>query len=224
MPRSIDSDASYSAATTRSEEAAHILRSLNWPETRVQDVASGTTSWQDVSLALAGAPVGALITVVGVMLTNRSSRASQERQLAAQLAQQRASLEHDLKSEHQRRVLATRADLYAELLEICESVEQFKKWIDASAGDPSIAEPDPDDFFRQVLSPLRKCRGRVAVFCPSEVRRELWQFSDALESFDSDWSRSVDLHPAAERMRGCVIEAAIVDRTSGLAPEGLGGM
>lgn len=29
--------------------------------------------------------------------------------------------------------------------------------------------------------------------------------------------------PAAERMRECVVEAAVIDRTSGLVPEGLGG-
>lgn len=122
------------------------------------------TSWRDVALALTGAPIGAVITVAGVMLTNRSNRKSQERQLQAQFEQQRQALDHDLRGEHQRRVLSARADLYAELLRICDAADGFGGWVGAAEEDPSIAEPDNDNFFRDVLKPLRDQRGRVAVY------------------------------------------------------------
>lgn len=187
-------------------------------------MAHDAISWQDVALALAGAPIGALITVAGIGLTNRSNRASQERQLEAQLELQRQSLEHDLKGEHQRRVLSVRADLYAEIIEVCEAIDAFSEWIVASEQDGAIREPDDDEFFARVLGPLRKLRGRTAVYCAAEVRHEVGRLSEAVEAFSHDWSRREPLRSAAEQMRECAVEAAIIDRSSGLVPEGMGGM
>lgn len=187
-------------------------------------MAHAAVAWPDVALALAGAPIGALITVVGVALTNRSNRASQERQLDAQLDLQRQSLEHDLKSEHQRRVLSVRADLYAEVIEVCQAIDAFGEWIAAAEDNGAISEPDGEDYFDRVLGPLRRLRGRTAVYCSAEVRQELGKLSDAIEAFSHDWATIDPLRSAAERMRQCTIDAAIADRTSGLAPDGIGGM
>jgi type II secretory pathway component PulJ len=182
-------------------------------------VAQDPTTWQDVALVLAGAPIGAAIAVAGVMLTNRSNRASQDRQLQAQLTQQRQALEHDLKSEHHRRVLSVRADLYAEALNVCESADAFVAWIEAANENGAIPDPDDEDLFSRVSKPLRDCRGKVAVYCAAEVREEVFRMSKAVEEFSHDWETANSLLLASARLRECVIKAAVLDRTSGLQTE-----
>lgn len=182
-------------------------------------------TWKDVILSLAGAPVGAAIAVLGVHLTNRHNDASQLAQIEAQAAQHRAQLEADLRSSLQKQTLSTRSDLYEALLAECERALSMASW----ATDERVVAPR-SDLDNEDLLPLwmgvRKLRFRALVHCSAPVRLHVERFADAVAAVNEtsaaeEWERLV---LESRALQQAIIEAAVADRSGGVAEDGLGGM
>ena len=183
-------------------------------------------TWADVALALAGAPVGALITVIGVKMTNDANADAVQRQLVEQGIQQQRTLEFEVRRDHLRHVLDNRRDLYAALLEKCDDARRLAEWsVDPEAGT-RYPEIDADDF-AAFLRDLKQLRYRVEVVCPAQVRAQAVELAESVENLRDAHeyrfaTRGVD--SAAEDLEEAIVVAAIEDRVSGVTPEGLGGM
>lgn len=98
------------------------------------------------------------------------------------------------------------------------------KWTSADA--VAVRGPvDNEDLF-PLWTGVRDIRFRALVHCSSPVRYQIEKFADAVQAVDEtssseDWERLVD---EAKRLQQCVIEAAVADRSGGVAEDGLGGM
>lgn len=190
---------------------------------KVPRVADPVT-WRDVILALSGAPVGALIAVGGVHLTNRQNQDTQQALINAQENQHRAQLEADLRSSLQKQTLSTRSELYEGLLAECERALSLFKW--TSAEVVAARGPVDNEDLLPLWSGVRDIRFRALVHCSAPVRHQIEKFADAVQAVDEtsssdDWDMLVD---EAKRLQQCVIEAAVADRSGGVAEDGLGGM
>jgi hypothetical protein len=183
------------------------------------------TSWADVGLTLAGAPVGAVIALVGVGLSNRHSYTTHRELIGSQEQQQRERLEFDLRADHLQRTLARRAEIYEQLLEIADDTNKFSTWADGKDLPDYVSSLSNEDMLEFWLS-ARKLRYVVDVHCSFDVRTQWRALADAIEAVSeasepATWQR---LTEQAEALRACVIEAAILDRTTGITRDGLGGM
>ena len=181
-------------------------------------------TWRDVILALSGAPVGALIAVGGVHLTNRQNQATQQAQIDAQASQHRAQLEADLRSSIQKQTLSTRSDLYEGLLSESERALSIVKWTSGDVVDER--GPVTNEDLLPLWTGVRNIRFKALVHCSAPVRYQIDKFAEAVEevnetSSSDDWDRLV---VEARRLQQCVIEAAVADRSGGVAEDGLGGM
>lgn len=182
-------------------------------------------TWRDVALALTGAPVGALIAVGGVHLTNRHNQENQRAALEAQANQHRAQLEFDLRSTLQQQTLATRSQLYEELLSECERATTKAAW--ATGNElPDDTPPLANEDLHSMQNRVADIRFRVLVHCSAPVRYEVEQFADAVASVDetsstAQWNSLIE---RAEALQQCVVQAAVIDRSGGVAEDGLGGM
>jgi hypothetical protein len=183
------------------------------------------TSWADVGLTLAGAPVGAAIALLGVGISNRYSYKTHRELLASQEQQQRERLEFDLRSEHLQRTLARRAEIYEKLLEIVDHVDKFSNWADGTNLPENVAPLSNEDLLDLWLS-ARKLRYEVDVHCSYDVRTQWQVVADGIDraSETSDAATWQTLIGQAAALRACVIEAAVLDRTTGITRDGLGGM
>ncbi|GAA1476267.1 hypothetical protein GCM10009623_07130 [Nocardioides aestuarii] len=181
------------------------------------------TTWADVGLTLAGAPIGALITVGGVWLTNRHNTAVQHNMLDSQERQQRAQLESDLRIDVQRTALSERLTLYVQVLAECDLVESLSAW--ATGSELPEQGPLTNEEVHPRWLAVRKLRRQVDVHCSSEVRFMMRKFADAVEGVDetAEPEKWELLAEVSTNLRACIVEAAVIDRTSGLAADGLGG-
>jgi hypothetical protein len=183
------------------------------------------TSWADVGLTLAGAPVGAAIALLGVGISNRYSYRTHRELLASQEQQQRERLEFDLRSDHLQRTLARRAEIYEKLLEVVDEVDKFSRWAEGTNLPDNVSVLSNEDLLNLWLS-ARKLRYEVDVHCSRDVRAQWRVVADGIDSA-SETSESATwraLIERAEALRVCVIEAAVLDRTTGMTRDGLGGM
>jgi hypothetical protein len=188
-------------------------------------MASDPTTWPDVWLALAGAPIGAAITVLGVALTNSHNSKTQRELLAGQADQQRERMDFDLRAENQRDTLKKRGEIYVEVLKHCAWAIKLGDWAGANElpdGVMPISNEEVSDF----VNSLPTTRYLVDVHCSAEVRAQFAVLEDAAHavdetSGDEPWDA---LTFAASALRNCVIEAAVADRSGAIASDGLGGM
>lgn len=188
-------------------------------------MAADTTTWSDVWLALAGAPIGAGITVFGVWLTNRHNTETNKAMLDSQAAQQRERMEFELKSELQRETLTQRSKIYESLLEVCDLATHLASW-GGAAVLPDDQRPITNNDLRDTQQLLPTMQYRVYAHCSYEVRQSFDVFRDSLKNISEvsepkDWNA---LSKNAANLQACVIEAALLDRTGGVARDGLGGM
>lgn len=181
------------------------------------------TTWADVFVELAGAPVGAGITVLGIALATRYHQGTQRELLASTEAQQRARMDFDLRQEHLRHTLRERGDIYESALGLCDRAKFFSAW---GAADPPpydsgpLRNTDLADFKRAVTT----LRYRVQVHCSDALRREVARFDAAVASSGAESGRAHwhDLARRADGFHEQVIQAAVKDRTSGLVEDGAG--
>lgn len=176
-------------------------------------------------MALSGAPVGALIAVGGVQLTNRHNQETQRANLEAQAYQHRAQLEFDLRSTLQQQTLAIRSQLYEDLLAQCEHATQLAAWADGNELPDSVPPLTTEDL-TSLQSRVADIRFRALVHCSAPVRYAVEQFAKAVQSVDETSSTASwnNLIARAKELQHGVIEAAVVDRSGGVAEDGLGGM
>ncbi|QSR27256.1 hypothetical protein CFH99_16670 [Nocardioides aromaticivorans] len=182
-------------------------------------------TWQDVFLALSGAPVGALIAVGGVHMTNRFNDKTQRALLDSQAEEQGVQREHELRVSLQQQTLAVRSQLYEQMLKECDQAKRRAAWAGQSRGSkdvPPITNEDLVPFQDRV----QELRYRALVHCSSPVRWAVEQFADATISVDetSTSEQWDDVLLQAENLQRAVIDAAVADRKSVVAEDGLGGM
>ncbi|MFO6453398.1 MULTISPECIES: hypothetical protein [unclassified Aeromicrobium] len=188
-------------------------------------MASDPTAWSEVWLALAGAPLGAGITVLGVWLTNRHNTVTNQAMLEGQAAQQRARLEFELRAELQRETLRQRSDIYENVLELAEDAIHLASWGGADVL-PDDQSPITNSDLLDIKARLPILQHRVGVHCSSDVRAQFGRFRDSLRDIwevspTEQWDA---LATDARELQDCVISAAIQDRSGGAADDGLGGM
>lgn len=182
------------------------------------------TSWADVGLAVAGAPVGAAIALLGVYITNKQNARHLQATLHAEQCRARAQHEFELRSQVQRDVLSQRLAIYEALLALVDQARRLANWGGAAelpSHLSSIGNEDLQDLQQDVARQLHK----VGVLGSSDLRSSMRVFADAVESVDETtvggaWQ---ELHYAAGQLGGCVVECAVIDRTNGITPDGLGG-
>lgn len=186
---------------------------------------SDPTTWSDVWLALAGAPIGAAITVFGVWLTNRNNSDSQKALLESQETLQRDRMNFELKAELQRETLRRRTEIYEQVLELCDLAIYYSAW--GGGNDlPDDQAPISNNDLGGIRDPLPAIQYSVYVHCSSQVRQQFDAFRDAVENVDeaSTSAAWTALDATARDLQTCVISAAVIDRTGGIAEDGLGGM
>ncbi len=191
---------------------------------RVSPVADPVT-WRDVILSLSGAPVGAAIAVLGVHLTNRHNDDSQRALIDAQAAQHRAQLEADLRSTLQKQTLSTRSELYEALLAECERALNVASWATDEGIIAARGAVDNEDII-PLWTGVREYRFRALVHCSAPVRDQVEKFADAVGAADETsptetWDALV---VESKALQQAIIEAAVADRSGGVAEDGLGGM
>ena len=188
-------------------------------------MAADTTTWGDVWLALAGAPIGAGITVFGVWLSNRHNDKTNQGMLESQVAQQRERMEFELKAELQRETLKQRSEIYDSVLEFCDLATYFPAW--GGGNDlPDDQSPITNDDLQDAKDRLPSIQYRVYVHCSYDVREQFDELRDALDNVSevSEPPAWDALEANARDLQDCVISAAVADRTGGIARDGLGGM
>ena len=142
-------------------------------------MAADTTTWSDVWLALAGAPVGAGITVFGVWLTNRHNTNANQAMLESQTVQQRERMEFDLKAELQRETLKQRSEIYESILELCDLTFHLAAW-GGSDILPDDQSPITNNDLTDAKQRLPSIQYRVLVHCSYEVREQFGLLRDSL--------------------------------------------
>lgn len=191
---------------------------------RVPLVADPVT-WRDVLLSLSGAPVGAAIAVLGVHLTNRHNDDSQRRLIDAQAAQHRAQLEADLRSSLQKQTLSTRSELYEALLAECDRALNLASWATGEGITAARGAVDDEDLL-PLWTGVRNLRFRTLVHCSAPVRYQVDEFADAVSAVnETSPAKTWDgLVAESKALQQAIIEAAVADRSGGVAEDGLGGM
>ena len=179
------------------------------------------TTWAEVFVMLAGAPVGAGIAILGITLNNRHNLQAQRELLAAQEERDRASRDFDLRSDHLRQTLQERGRVYESLLGLCDKARYFAAW--GSADPPPydagpLRSSDLTDFKRAVTT----LGYRVQVHGSEALRREMARFAESVEHSGSETSTADwrTLGRRADSLHDQVVQAAVKDRTSGLMEDG----
>lgn len=182
------------------------------------------TTWSEVGLALAGAPVGALITVFGVRLTNKHNNFTHQQMLDSQAQQQRERLEFELRVDLQRDSLRQRSVIYLKVLSNCDWAERLADWAQADEL-PWDVGPLTNDDLESTQNEMPALRRRVEVHCSAGVRVAMLTFEGAMAAVNETSKTEAwdQLRATSATLRSCVIEASVLDRTSGLAADGLGG-
>lgn len=191
---------------------------------KIPHVADPVT-WRDVILSLSGAPVGAAIAVLGVHLTNRHNDNSQRALIDAQAAQHRAQLEADLRSSLQKQTLITRSELYEALLAECERAVNAASWATDEGIIAARGAVENEDLI-PLWTGVRKLRFQTLVHCSAPVRFQVERFADAVSAVDETSSVETwdGLVAESKALQQVIIEAAVADRSGGVAEDGLGGM
>lgn len=130
-------------------------------------------TWREVVLALSGAPVGALIAVAGVQLTNRHNEKSQQALISAQANQHRAQLEFDLRASLQQETLRTRSELYEGVLSQCERTIELAEWANGNAVAADRGPLTNEDLLSFWLE-VRRLRFRIMVHCSAGATPDEW--------------------------------------------------
>lgn len=187
--------------------------------------AADPVTWQDVFLALSGAPVGALIAVGGVHMTNRYNDKTQRSLLDSQAEEQRAQREQELRVSLQQQTLTVRSQLYEQMLKECDQAGRLAAWADRDRASRDVPPITNEDLL-PLQDRVQELRYRALVHCSAPVRWAVQQFADAIIAVNETSTSELwnDLLLQVEHLQGAVIDAAVADRKSVVAEDGLRGM
>lgn len=167
------------------------------------------TSWADVALAIAGAPVGAGIAVLGTHLSNRS----QEKRENARLAAETTAATEARRAEYRAAVVKKSHDerlaLYTELAEFCVRLQRIPALVEYD--QEMTGTPGPDHtHFRSTATTLDSLYIRAVVHAPTEVVLAMDVVGDALGDMGDDPTSDewAPLLEALELLRNTVRRAA----------------
>lgn len=171
-------------------------------------------SWTQVWLTLAGAPVGAAITVLGVHLTNRSERHRVAAQSVAERDLARDAAEASVRAQAVQRALQERTDLYLKIAELCLLTEALPDAVAYAEDVQGLPGPDHKHFM-QVAESIDKLRISAVVHAPRDVEQALAQVRAVSRRMGDDPSQdSLEaLASEARSLRERVAKAAEADRS-----------